>query len=359
MREARFDDLVRFSSLLSQWMCDDKNTAALQFAVNRAFELYHQDLNLARMPFGDPDSFFEVDSVCILSHFDVTSFNSLTSYLQHVQSAASSDEKKTRWVDRILNIADAKKFDLKDERWRKMEFSQKEFEILKAMLESVASERPLLIKKLLSQEDNQQHHSDFQYYMDRAEKLAAQAGNMAVQAGAVVKSALATAYCAVMDHVVHNSATEFQSHAESPGDFILQGALSAVDDCSWHEKTSVRYLGKKWPSLNMRVIDEVSRAFYNSQVLVSDASAGVEEQILPVDLSANKGASKNQQPSASRAASTAPSLVNNGSSENHRANLKDNGDDIYVLFPGADAIDDDALGQREYTAASRFVDPMQ
>lgn len=336
MREARFDDLVNFSSLLWKWMLDDKNSEALQFAVDHAFELYHRDLNFARQPFGNPESFSEDEVFCMLSNFDKLSFQSLVTFLKSIPSTSEHDKKNL--ISRILNIADPARFEERYERWRQFEFSQKEFKILKGMLESASSEYSMLIKKLC-QEEQSQDQDGMQPYIKYLESMAAQTGKVVAHAGGVVKSALATVYSAAMDRVVHNSAIDFQAQAQSPRDFILQGALNV--DGSWDEETSVRYLARKWPSLNMRVIDTVCRAFYMSQV--SDPAAGKVERIVKK----NSGNAKVQ----ARAATVSGHSEEGEPSNSNRSNANNathNQDCDYVLFPEGDVINkaEDAESQQ-------------
>lgn len=278
MREARYDDLVEFSSLLWKWMSDDKNSAALDHVVQRASELYQEDRRLAKIPLGDPNDFLSDEDFYMLSNFDEESFKLLVSYLDSIKLKLKRGEASEKLVNRILDIS--KEFGNQEQRWHECEFSQEEFETLKAILAVGSQKHPTLIKKLLRQNDDQ-NQVGFQSYVNGARSYLNEAGKVVSQAGNVVKAVVATGYSAVVDHFIPNSAMGLQRSALSSKELIL--SIGKEIGSAWECETSVPHLTRTWPSLNMRLIDEVSRAFYNNQVLSSDPSVGSEQRLRDIE----------------------------------------------------------------------------
>jgi hypothetical protein len=246
------------------WISDSANHETVANAVALALKAYNDERDVPQAAWNELRYDFGIDvEVCPFENFSKTDFFKLCELLK----PRINQSQTQKLLQRILGIQDeynrtltliasdrSSKVDISQcEYWRRIEFSMQEVESIKKLLPS--SEAPGLWAKLPTAL-SEQEEVGFQYYLEKAKKIAD-------QVGAVTKTVAAAARSKAMDLTGENSAASFStSSLASPNarDFLL-----SIDSRmgAWEVAGAGFFSGRT--SLKTRMIHAVCDAFYRSR----------------------------------------------------------------------------------------------
>lgn len=256
-----------FSGFLMNWISDTANHEKVMNAVAFAIKEHNDEKDGAKNALSELRYEFGVASECFpFEHFSKEEFFKLCEFLE----SRRNDPVVKDIVFRIATLKDEylrmQKYKLEGnnqfattnlsncEYWRRSEFSVKEFDLLKKL--NPNGQASTLWEKLQPPVSDQDE-GGFQFYVERARRLAG-------QVGAVTKTVFGAARAKALDLMAENSAASFSTFSlSSPNarDFLL----SMGDRVGgWGVQKDGLLLGHT--SLKTRIMHFVCEAFYRSQV---------------------------------------------------------------------------------------------
>lgn len=300
--------IANFSAFLMKWISDSANHETVAHAVAHAIKSYNEEREAPQAAWNELRPDFGVDvEICPFKEFSKDEFFKLCELLGKLskprKNQLSAPESIQKLIQRILNIQneynrthalmislDESKVDISQcEYWRRNTFSMQEVETIKKLLPG--SEAADLWAKLPPALSEQEEVS-WQYYLEKAKKIAD-------QVGVVTKTVAAAARAKAMDLTSENSAASFSnSSLASPNarDFLL-----SIDNRkgSWEVAGAGFFPGRT--SLKTKMIHAVCEAFYRCQTAQDALQQEVDDEFLEISNQAvnlKEGVSATRLPNA-------------------------------------------------------------